>query len=250
MFSNKLSRLSVLVLGVIMSLLSAASPVHASFTLVRDTGHFCSTAATSCSVTVTALGAGHLVYVAGAESTNTVSLSSVTATGETFTVDSGCRNAGDSTTGGTDCAYTLSAVGGATTVTCNWSASTAGTCYVKEFPFTNSPASKDASSSIFDSSACGSCPGVALTLTGTNDVIMQAAACGDTCTAISSPYTGTFNVGDGNGYAHSLNTTSGTAPTWTQTSSARLAGHAIAFKESAGAPSCNNFIALLGAGCK
>lgn len=76
--------------------------------------------------------------------------------------------------------------------------------------------------------------GIGLTLTGSNDVIVQYVNYGTNATAISGTYTSPADFPGGSGVAGSINTSSGTAPTWTATSSTGALG-ALALKETGGA---------------
>jgi hypothetical protein len=69
-------------------------------------------------------------------------------------------------------------------------------------------------------------------LAGSNDLIVQMIW-GLTPTAISSPYSTNSDFTSNGGFAAAINTTSGTAPTWTQTAATSVVS-AIAFTETTG----------------
>lgn len=192
-------------------------------------------AATSCAVTVSAIGVGHLLVVV-AHTSNSVTLNSVTAAGETMSILSGCD------TGKTGCAYTKSTVGGATTVTCNWSdttSSTNTTCGVYEVPYT-------AQSIYLESNAQGatrtgpstSMFGPDLTanysylLEGYSDAVFQLiTTTTGTVSAINSSYTLANHVGRA-GDAYILNTISNSTPTWTNSQSTSALVAVLSFGEN------------------
>jgi hypothetical protein len=146
----------------------------------------------------------------------------------------------DTTAGRVECAYNLDATGGATSITCNHSTTTTIVCFFFEFTRTGSSATFDTSGAIDNSTACTSCTGVALTLgTSNNYVLIQAAVCAGSCSAINQSYTGIFLNGDGGAFKMNV-TAAGTTPAWTSTSG-RNAGGAIAIYEVAGGAAVTGF---------
>lgn len=223
----------------------AASP---SFSLVQfkynssagggTGGSGCTTGQKACTVTVSAIGAGHLVFVFDFDGNSAVNaLASVTSSGgagDTWTHCAGAHGCSFTTagTGNTDGSYVLSAAGGETSITCNITNNSASymACGVIEYSSTTS-VTFDTSNGGTDS-LCTTCAGVALTLAGTNDVIIQLALPGDSISAISNAsYTDPKQFYDGAGLAGWKNTTTGTAPNWTQGSTASVTVMAIAFKD-------------------
>jgi hypothetical protein len=124
-----------------------------------------------------------------------------------------------------------------------------------EYSFTGSSVAFDTSNHINHNSASTSQVGPAITLTGTNDAIVQflSMSGSSVVTSINQSYV-IENTSSGSGQAHSaadlINTTSNTAPTWT-TGSSNSECSAIAFKETGGGapPGCKNGVTLLGVGC-
>ena len=213
-----------------------AAPARATITLVQQaaSGSSCSTSATTCSITVSATGAGHFGIITTRHN-STVSLSSVT-TGGTWTVPAGCH-LGLSGTGGASCAYILNLSGGVTTITVTWS-SAPGQCgfVFREYSYTGSSVALDPSGGLGTrSSSTNPAPGVGLTLTGSNDLVVQGLAVGGTTTisGISSPY-GNFATNSTGEYggADLENTVSGAAPNWTLNAAGGAVATAIAIAES------------------
>lgn len=209
-----------------------------SFTLVqlkyRDSlgggtgGGTCSTSGTTCSVTVSSVGAGHsLIAFSMYGHTGQVTLSSVN--GETWTSCPTCAG-GQSGNGFTDAKYVLSATGGETSFTCTADITPTGynSCGIVELSWSGSSVTYADSNKASDTS-CTSCAGIALTVSGTN-AIFQMGIPAQSLTAISSPYSTNAQFYSGSGEAVSLNTSSGTAPTWTGSPSGTVSVAAIALK--------------------
>jgi hypothetical protein len=78
--------------------------------------------------------------------------------------------------------------------------------------------SLDAQASVqLPSSDCTSCTGPSLTLSGSNDVVMQVACFQENYASIGSPYTlEDVDTNSGNAVAYRLNTNAGSAATWGQ----------------------------------
>ena len=194
-----------------------------------------SSTTTSCnSPTLTSTTAKALLIVEIA--TNVSSGTGITAgptdsQGDVFIGPTGCSV---TTTGNSvSCYYCLNAVGGTTSITASVTTGVGRGMGVMEF--TSSIAgvvwSLDSSGSAIIAGPQTNPPGIALTLTGGNDVIMQGVV--DLVTAISGSYTGLTNFGGGGrSFAYAVNTTVGTAPTWTAVSSSNMVFNAIAFMES------------------
>lgn len=214
--------------------LLCSTPSWATFSVVQTAVNTGCGVSGSCTVTVASTGAGHVIVVALADNANQT-ISSVTG-GGTFTLCGAPCQAGSAATGWVDMAYTLSSTSGTTSIVINHTAgSNSSVGMVWELSSTGSP--------VFDTSGANlqtcttSCTGVGLTLTGSNDLILTAASCGGTCSAISGSYAAdpASPWPGGDGMAHLMNTVTGTAPTWTQTASTALVSAAIAIKDSAGA---------------
>lgn len=201
-------------------------------------------ASSSCSVSVSAIGAGHLLVVL-AHIGNLQTLSSVTAAGETFTVIPAAAGAGSGcpiNVGGNHtqmgCAYVLSSVGGATSVTCNWNGTASATntsCGVYEVPYT-------AQSIYLENNAINASNVAASTFTGANfgnsyttfingvdDILFQMTNVSTgTPSSINSAFVldnSSRQVAD----SHILNSFSNTPPIWTNSTSTTSFVSALSF---------------------
>lgn len=210
-----------------------ALPAHATFTLVQVKSLLTICSPACGGVTVTSTGAGHTLVVGvvmGSQQTI------VSATGGTFTLCGvGCQN-GDATSSWTDMAYTLNATGGTTSVVVTLNNNASGVVVTVWELSSTATITKDSGASVLQTTNCTSCTGVAPSISGTNDVVLTIAACGGTCSAITTyaadpatPWTA------GDGAAHLINTTSGTAPSWTQSPTSHMAIAAMAFLDAGGA---------------
>jgi hypothetical protein len=171
---------------------------------------------------------------------NTVLSTATVPTGGCSTawvVPTASQKLGGVSTGAISDAYCLSSVAGATTVNITWNGSTPGGSTVQpwELSFTGSSVILDTGSSggigTVSNSATTTPPGVALTLSGTNDeIIQQINFAGGNATSITL-YSNFVN-GDFWASADLENTTNGAAPTWTESGAAVASiGNAIAFTE-------------------
>lgn len=133
----------------------------------------------------------------------------------------------DAGVGQWDAYYIANATGGASTITCNEPTQPGWFCRLYVIHKSSGTPVFDTSGSIDDAS-CTSCSGVALTLTGSNDGIVQMAVGANPITAVTTY--GNTNFLNDFGMASLLTTSSGTAPTWTQSSAGAAVGIAIAFK--------------------
>ena len=181
------------------------------------------------SLTVTSTTSGNLGVITYATGSTASYLTAVSTCG-TWTIPVGGQGSDAGAGVATSVAYTLSLTGGCTTLSATGAA--AGEIEFSEYSVSPGPAVLDAVGSSAITTACTSCTGVTLTLSGTSDVIQQVIA-GQGCTAITG---GAFTTPDFSffvssfGYAGSaVNTNNATAPTWTCTSS-RQAASAVAFK--------------------
>lgn len=233
---------------ILAAFLLLARPASATFTVSNHTAKTNCATGTSCAFTIPSTGAGHLLVAMGLQFNANTTISSIT--NESGWVHCTSCSATQAASGTTDAWYTLSATGGVTSITYNFAASTSAILEVIDLSFTNGPVALDQQGNRVQSTSVTSAAGVSLAaLTGTNDVVVQfMTTSGSGATAISGGFTAESPFPGGDGFAWLLNTTSNTAPNWTQGSGADALG-ALAFKES-GAATCNNRIALMGAGCK
>ena len=222
----------------------SCSPAWATWSTVQTvstpTNTTCSTGATTCAISVSSSGVGHIIGISfGCDSISfTGSCTLVSATDNAGTPDTFSTPVCgfDATRGRNVCAaYTLSSTGGATTVTLTRTSSTGynWAFAVYEIATSAGPAVLDTTGTIDDSMSMTSQPGVALTLTGVNDAIIQAmdAAKSIGALSITNPYSNQVFVSH---YASGLaiNTASGGAPTFAWPLSGVAAAVAIAFKET------------------
>jgi len=204
---------------------------------------------------LTSTGAGHvLIAMAGYGSLSSITVSGVTAgaCSASWVHCPSCHGNDASSGKQVDGWYCLNSASGITNITFTLSATQSGgpswNAYVFELSSTTTFVI-DSTNSVDDSTTCTVCAGVTLTLTGSNDAIMQVYGAGSSApSSISSPYV-FQNAGSGTSSNASLiNSGSGTAPNWTSSVTGKGAGGAIAIKENA-AVTCHNALSLLGAGC-
>jgi hypothetical protein len=194
-----------------------------------------------CTVNVEPVGAGHTLIAVGFSGNLTVrTLSSVS--GETWTHCAGANGCSFGSIGGTaflfqdlrgiwlDASYVLSATGGEETLTCTLSGTSAGyiACGIYEYSYSGASVSFDTSNGTTDFS-CTTCAGIALTLSGSRHLIVQAAVPIKPLSAISGSYTNPAKFYDGVGNAGWVNATDGTAPNWTGSPAGLVTVMAIAF---------------------
>jgi hypothetical protein len=239
----------MLLLGLILLVASRSRAVWGTPTnggTFVATEHSCASA-TTCAITVPSTGAGHLLV--GMASMKNQSLTIVgMAGGSTGAFNSGptawYHPAGggsiatnicsvtDASAGSKDCAFVLSSTAGSTTITFTFSGTSGrATVDVFEVSYTNAPIGMDVSPVALDKTPGGTTiPGVALSLIGTNDFIVQGINPNKPFTSIDTRYT-TF----GTGAAYLVNSTVGTAPTWTcNATGCNASVNGIAFTEAAG----------------
>jgi hypothetical protein len=234
-------------------LLLLCAPAWATFKLIQHVPgtSTSSSGIKSLGVTVSSTGSGDVIIVVFAAAANTKTLSGVTCrpnacTGaNAFVHCSSCVGA-YSTAVSTDIYYTLDSEGGDTTITPAFT-DTAGSALsvdIFEYSFSGSSVAVDSGSpngGNVHNSTHTLRGGVALTIDGSNDLIVQGFGMSSAvaCRAVSSPYSTTADfvrsdAGAGSSYscyAASANTASGTAPTWTFAGNSFSAGSALAIAE-------------------
>jgi hypothetical protein len=220
-----------------------------TWTVVQHPHNFTCSAATSgnlgCTVTASATTAGHLLILVssafeGQTGTNHTAPTFVSASGDSTWTHCASSYAHVEYTinafENADCAYILSATGGATSFTFTWSFPTSTDSAAVDVELLE--VARSSGTAAFDtgntatSSGCASCVGPTLTLSGASDYIAQWNGNANGCTAISGAYTNPFDNDNSNvfgTFAGALNQSSGTGPTWTCTSGgAAMSG--ISFK--------------------
>ena len=198
-------------------LLLSALASGQSFTLVQLASSSGCGSTTTCSVTAS-LGAGHILFIGASTNTPGIKISSINV-GGTY-VPGWLTNGIDyASTAYLDGGYVYPTTSTAGPIVVTFSGSTGGAHVdIAEVSFSGGTPSLDALNSYLNTSASNSVSGVGLNLTGSTDVVFQWAVTNTQLTAITSPYSthAVFpNDETGQGAAISLNTTSGTAPTWT-----------------------------------
>lgn len=211
----------------------------ATWSLVNHTVHDCGTTQ-NCTLTIPSTTSGNLLVVALAyccTSGVTLTITSVSSANcsVTWQIPSGTSSYSATHGLGVHGAYCLSAASGQTSITVNLSGINGGdTEYdILEYNWSGSSIALDGTPASANDSNCSSCAGVAQTLTGSRDVIVQWTR-GTTVTAISRFYTNPADFANNSGFGGAINTTTRTAPTWTQ-SQFDAAVASMAFSGSTGA---------------
>lgn len=230
---------------VIFISLCCSLPSWATWTVVQHKkSTACTTSSATCSVTMTSTGTGNVIVIGftlvGDINEQIVSVSG----GGSYTHPAGCHATDSAGTFSSDCAYTLASTSGTTSITVTRTdATTFGwTVAATELSFTAGPVSVDTGTpQVRDQSTNTTTPaGVTLTLAGSNDAIYQIIKGTGTVSAATSPYDVNNDFLTSSGFATAINTVSGTAPTWTQSSNGKAALSAIAFTESSSAATNSN----------
>jgi Putative Ig domain len=218
-----------------LALLLLVAPASATITMVQHPANTsCGTSVSTCAVTMTATGVGHALLVMAQFQDTATAISSVSG-GAGFVVCSNCHATDATAVRGIDAAYATYATSSVTTVTVTFSATcTAAQVEVVEYSYTGDALAFDVSGNAVRAAAT-SISGVGLSLNTvpsssfSNHVIIQGISSGGTVSAVTT-YTNPADFSTNAGTAGLINTTSGTAPTWT-TTSARAVVAAMAFRE-------------------
>lgn len=229
---------------LLLALLFLQTPVWATWSLVqvKGSGAGVCNGVTTCSVTVTSTGAGHLLVAGLLDSGTGNTISSVTSaactSGWTHAPNSAASGTGD---GSSDLFYCLNSASGQTSITVTPANSMTGDAIIWESSSTLGNIALDSGttpSQHVSDTTCTSCAGVVLTLSGNNNFVAALSACGGTCSGLSGTgFTNDLSNPSGDGVGHGITSGSLTAPaTWTQTSGT-LVGSAAAFQESSGGAS-------------
>jgi hypothetical protein len=227
-------------------------PVHHTWTLsqVKDntTG-----SGTTVAVTVVSTGSGHLLVAGLLDGTTGDTISAVTAAACTGSWTHATNTVVSLTgAGSADLYYCLNSASGQTSITITHTSCTICVGVIWEAASTLGNIAVDAGatpSGNHTDSACTSCAGVALTLSGNNDFIAALAVCGATCSGVTGTgWTNDLSNPTGDGVAHGITSGSQTAPTtWTGTSGI-IGSNAAAFQETASGGACTPELAILGVG--
>lgn len=202
-----------------------------TWTLVQNLNNFTCTTA-SCSKTGVTTTAGDLLVLCSAISATSPSYSSASGDG-TWTHPTGV--AGVQGTYATDCVYRLSATGGTgLTINFTWTGSSVVGNDIEFYEVRRSTGTATYDVGNKATSVCTSCTGPALTLTGTSDFIAQIGLFYNTFTAPGAPWTNPSDLDNGGnihaGFLGALNQSSGSAITWSQSTSSVATMSALSFK--------------------
>lgn len=186
----------------------------------------------SCSLTATTTAGDTLIMCAVAYRTGTPAQTLSSATGDTFTHPTGVYNTVNASDPQYfDCVYRLSATGVTSgTFTWTWTGgniSNGMRVWLFESKWSGSSVAFDNTNNASDS-ACTSCAAPSLTISGTNDFVVQIGNPLDAMSAISGGYTGDFSSGWGAAYLTGV--ASYSAPSWTQGASMAASVGVIALK--------------------
>jgi hypothetical protein len=231
------------------------SPCWATWTLTQVKGSSaCS--GTTCAVTVTSTGSGHLLVagmITGNTAADAISLVTAAACAGSWVHCSNC-SIGQSGDGTSDFSYCTNSASGQTSITITITNTCSAGClgFIWEASSSLGTIAIDSGatpSGTKNDTTCTSCAGVSLTLSGNNDFIAALAPCGGTCSGLAGTgWTNDLTNPSGDGAAHGITSGTQTAPaTWTQTS-ATLICSAIAFQESSGGAVKLCTMTLMGAG--
>lgn len=195
----------------------------------NDTTLTCSAGLTTCTTTIPAVTAGNVLIVESFGNTN-ISISSVTGD-STWTHCSNC--AVNNNTGvniSLDISYVAVATGGGTSIVVTWNTNVGSFAGVdiSEWRRSSGSATFDTSNNVNDTSACTACNGVALTLSGSSDLIFQGFSFQQTLGTVNSPYA--FQALPSELYVFWGAATTGTAPVVNQSPAAQMVFSAVAFK--------------------
>jgi len=186
---------------------------------------------TTCSIplttSITAGNLGVFAYYYGANASQTLS---TTNNSGTFVHCSNCNTGHNAAAGGQDFGWTISLGAQSSSIQYTFSINdTFATAEFREYKCTGGTWSFDTSGSNGTASGATSpFAGQALTLGGTNEIVVQQAGTDRSITAISTY--GNLDTPSGVGIADLLNTVSGTAPNWTSAGMSAETHAAVAFK--------------------
>jgi hypothetical protein len=196
---------------------------------------FCLASTLTCALTVSSTCSG-CVGVLMADNPSPYLISSVSGAG-TWVVPAGCRNNYAGANTAVSCAYNLSETSGVTTIIVTWNGDTAGKpgLFYLEYSWTGATPALDTTGAATQAGGTTPLPGVALTLSGSKDIIVQAQGYTvPTSITGGSPAYGNFltDAAAANilSIADSENTASGVAPNWNYSSNSYANTNAIAIK--------------------
>lgn len=205
---------------------------HTMFSTSGSSGSgSCAAGTATCTVNVTAIGAGHLLVCFP----HGISAAANACSGDGDTWSTCCATANGTLNIGLS--YVLSSTGGATSITCNFaSTSTYKECGLREYSLSNgSPVSDSGGTGL--QGGCTTCNGDSVSVAGSNEVIVQSIFPSTSTVSVTGGY-GNLDVSTaatGGGIADMLNTTNGNASNiWTLSAAGNVAVNGLGFMTSFG----------------
>lgn len=213
----------------LLGLLLCVPLLHATFTQKTNIFDNTNSVTSPHSVTITALTAHSAILLSTSTGTTGSTMTSITggACNSAWTEQTqAALSVGASVLQGF---YCLDTVGGATTITENFSGGSERIAIAGvEVAFTGRCVVPDPQTTMNANTTSNNPVGITLTLAGGNDAILQAAIQAGTI-SVSAGWT--LTASDTRTSAYKINTTSGTAPTWTATGSSASKQNAMAISE-------------------
>lgn len=204
-----------------------------TWSLVQATGFGTACGASTCAVTVTSTGSNHILVAEMVYNNNPQrTISSVTsgACSGSWVIPAGAESYDATNFNGTNMAYCLTSASGQTSITVTASGGTSDfTAEIREYSYTGASTTFDNSCELVNT-ASATPPVCAITISGTNDLIVQIVKGNRNVTAVSAGYTD-FQSSSSHAGADALNQASVPgSQTWTQASSDVSSVSAIAVK--------------------
>lgn len=213
-------------------------PSFATFTVVQNVmSTACGITNQSCAITVASTGSGNTIVVSA---NGIIANDFITAVsgGGTYTIPVACQ-ATDAAPKSSSIAYTTASTSGTTSITITKTTTTSGAWRVTATELSSTGTiTFDTCNGRDQNTSTTSMAGATLTLSGSNDAIVQAASGGVISAVAPACYSSNFTTGSTFAEAVCINTNSGTAPTWTQ-GSGRGALTGIAFQDAGGGATPN-----------
>jgi len=203
---------------LIWLLLLCCLPAQATISFTQFAAH-AGSGSSPYSLTVSSTGSGHLLFVQGYYSAGSTEFITSVSGGGTWVIPSSCQQGYSAIGAANSCAYVLSSSSGTTSVSIGFSGtSTTWAFAFYEVSTSLTGFSLDAIATSTYSTSNTAPAGQALTLTGSEDVIIQQIQC-DTSFPTSTYINESYNYEQVQsaqpfGSAYLLNTTTGTAPAW------------------------------------
>lgn len=226
----------------LLLIFAGSYPANATYSLIQHPNGSCTSCGSSPTITFTltqSTGSGHLLVLFVVGYNGAVGQINSISGGGSWTVDTNCHGTNGTVFAAVSCAYVLTSSSGASSLTITMSANNNYRYGLTEYSFTGASVSYATSGTTTNTTNSNTQTGVTLSgLTGNNVIVRGITENVAVSNTISSPYTIEFNnsgAGTTTASADSLNTATGTGPTWTLgASSGGCIESGIAFKEAAG----------------